>query len=491
MKKIRTVKDIKRFIFSIDNYTDEEIMANFRTITEILCNRYSYELVNFFVVYVIRRIKNYDLKLDLIKRNFFYWWSDEQFPRHWIHVMMSISNLPEDVQMDFLKKLMFNLNFEEMNESLDMPQDLKFGLEIEYCQLSFEQLKYMFESKSIKQIFEAINVPDKITEEILNNYTFTKEKIGEYESWIFSPERPDDPEVSTPILTNKIDSLNQLKAVFMMFKALKANVNGGSGLHINIGTDYFKGNLDALKYLLLIWSECEEIFYKIANEEGDRIRCVASSMAIPIKGCIQKTFEENPDFSLDTWDDIEEFIYNVQVRGKLRDILNERRFYKLKYELDDVTTEEERRMIFKRYLKEKTKYDTSERFVSANFNHLNWGKTYSDRIEFRLFNSTLNFETLIENLLLVSKLFETSLRLGNNDKDKLKKFSSLLRRNVTEGAKLELLLDLLFDNEQEKEIYRRRWESVKDNSYYHCFYTGKETHKLPKSLREVRRRFKI
>ena len=72
-------------------------------------------------------------------------------------------------------------------------------------------------------------------------------------------------------------------------------------------------------------------------------------------------------------------------------------------------------------------------------------------------------------------MFETSLALANFSEDKQQYFEKLLNRNVSEEEKLNLLLDLLFDSEEEKDIFRKRWLSVKDKSSYKKYYTGKNT----------------
>ena len=45
--------------------------------------------------------------------------------------------------------------------------------------------------------------------------------------------------------------------------------------------------------MLKIWGECEELFFKTANPEGEIIRTQAQSMATPIKENIQNFFEED------------------------------------------------------------------------------------------------------------------------------------------------------------------------------------------------------
>ena len=69
--------------------------------------------------------------------------------------------------------------------------------------------------------------------------------------------------------------MNQIVAICTLYKALNARLNGGTGLHINIGVDYLECNEKAIENLLKIWGECEELFFKIANPEGEgnKSRC--------------------------------------------------------------------------------------------------------------------------------------------------------------------------------------------------------------------------
>lgn len=91
-------------------------------------------------------------------------------------------------------------------------------------------------------------------------------------SGFFSSEaQMNSSEVSTPILPNNLFDLNQIVAICTLYKALNARLNGGTGLHINIGVDYLECNEKAIENLLKIWGECEELFFKIANPEGEEI----------------------------------------------------------------------------------------------------------------------------------------------------------------------------------------------------------------------------
>lgn len=275
-------------------------------------------------------------------------------------------------------------------------------------------------------------------------------------------------------MINTLDNLNEIKAMCSLFKALGAQTDGETGLHINVGVDYFKGKIEALEYLLIIWGECEELFFKIANEESEEIRVQASTMAIPIKANIQKTLKENSNIKLDTEEDFNRFIYNIQVRDELSNLL---KFSSgdLEFELMSAKSIDDKYRVFRKYMQQHLKDDTGVRYTSINFNHMTWNKNDKGRIEFRLFNSSLSVDVIMQNLLLIGKLFETCLKLASDSKYKKRQFNDLLNHNVSEEEKLDLLLNLLFDNENEKQIFKLRWISIKDKFCYQEYSIGQKT----------------
>ena len=466
--------DICKFIDSIDNYSDEEIYEKLDYIICYLQQAHLYGLAKNFKILAIKTIKNLNLKIELIKKFFYKDNLYRDYCYNWNSILSTIDNLDEKDKIIVFKGLFSNYTFDNNLQILNIPSNLKFGIELEYCKVSFTEIKKIFETKTITTIMKSLSIPIYLINEITNNSDFEKE--NEFDKWIFSKEADDDhlPEASSPIMTNTLDNLNQIKAICMIFKALGAQVNGETGLHINIGVDFFNDNIDALKYLLIIWSECEELFFKISNKENDVIRVCANTMSIPIKANIQKTFEENSSIVLNNEEDFTRFMYNIQVRERLNDLFGFSHGY-LEFELMDAKTEEEKYAIFKKYLEEKEDDDTSIRYTSVNFNHMTWHKKDKGRIEFRLFNSSLDFETIMQSILLISKLFQTCLELANNSKTKHHYFTKLLNDKISEEEKLKILLNLLFDNEEEKEIFRKRWISVKDKSSYKNFYTGRKT----------------
>ncbi len=115
------------------------------------------------------------------------------------------------------------------------------------------------------------------------------------------------------------------------------------------------------------------------------------------------------------------------------------------YNLDvDSITEEKKYKVFKKFFRNKDINDTAIRYTSLNFSHMKWYKKDKGRIEFRIFDSSLSYPVIIEDLLLIAKLCEVSLNLTKSNQ-KQRQFSLLQDHEVREEEKLDRLLDLLFD----------------------------------------------
>lgn len=465
--------EILNYIDSIQSYSDETIEKNLDYIIQYLHKIGRYDLERKIKLISIKTIRDFDKKVNLIKKYFYI----EQFGimiYNWYSITKILENSSDQTKKEVIKKLMANVNFEPILNYLNIPNNLKFGVELEYYGVSFEIIQKLFKIGIMEYIFDSISVPKKTTDNMIKKIDFEKE--NQFDKWVFSKECDRDymPEASSPIMTNTLNDLNQIKAILMLFEILGAKNNDATGLHINIGADYFLQNENAIKKLLIIWSECEELFYKITNEENKEIRSFAKNMAIPIKENIQKTLTENKNIKLDNQESFEEFIYNIQVRERLSDMFGFSHG-ELELELMKAKSKNDKYNIFKKYMKEKSKTDESIKFTSINFSHINWNKTDKGRIEFRLFNSTLSMEIIMQNILLIGKLFETSFKLANDNNYKRQEFNDLLNHNVTEEHKLNLLLNLLFDDEKEKQIFKLRWNSVKNKSIYDNFKTGEDT----------------
>lgn len=370
--------------------------------------------------------------------------------------------------------------FSWWEEKLDFPERLKFGVEIEVAYLPLDLIQCAFKANDITNIMKILEVPTNISDTIIQNSEF--EKKNEFNKWIFSREAlMDESEASSPIMKNDINDLNQIAAICTLLKALNAELHGATGLHINVGADYLECNEKAIENLLKIWGECEELFFKMANPEDEVIRVDAHTMATPIKENIQNFFEEDGSITLNTDEDMERFLYQIQARNRLDRVIewaNIDQGYELEWDLAYAETDEEKFQIYHKYeegIKKKEDEKSKVRWTSINFNHMKWNFDNPGRIEIRIFNSSLEPEIIFQDLELVGKMFEVSLKNAKDPNYKREEFEKLFLRDVTETKKVNNLLNLLFDKAEQKEIFRKRWQSVRQKEDYQKYESGKDT----------------
>jgi len=362
-----------------------------------------------------------------------------------------------------------SFNREEKNESI-----LQELYEFIFGKVTLDELKSTFETSNISEIMRILEVPTIISDKIIKDSNF--EENSDFNKWTFSQELGSDSEVSSPIMKNNLNDLNQIVAIVTLLKALNVKIHGATGLHINIGVDYLECNEKSIENLLKIWEECEELFFKIANQKGIEMREIASDMATPIKENIQNFFETDGSVTLNTEDDIEKFLYQIQARNRMNKII-EMSGFELKDDLNSAETEEEKFNVYHRYneiLKEKNDTNSQVRFTSMNFNHIKWNSDSPGRIEIRIFNSSIEPEIIFQNLLLVGKLFEVSLMNAKDPNYKKAEFEKMSLHNVEEEIKLKNLLDLLFDKEEQRQIFIDRWKSI-NRELYNSYISGEDT----------------
>lgn len=373
--------------------------------------------------------------------------------------------------------------FSLWKEKLDIPETLKFGLELEVAQVQYEEIKSLIESNLAFDIMTILGVPKDISEKITENSDFKKK--NESHKWIFSEEPSNISEASTPIMQNNLEDLNQVIAICTLYKALGGNSNNATGLHINIGADYFECNQKALDNFLEIWGECEELFFKVANPDGESIRYDAFGMAFPVKENIQKFFEKDGSVSLNTDEDMEKFIYQIQARNRMYSVLGHfwmdfgHGYDDLEYELAEAHTEEEKLDIYRRYhrLTREHNVNSKVRWTSVNFNHMDWNSENPGRIEIRFWDmpKNLNPNSIFEDLTFISKLCEVSLLNAKNPEYKKAEFERVRKHDISEAKKVDAMLDLILDNPELKSSFKTRWRTTRGNKEYKKFISGTDT----------------
>lgn len=244
-------------------------------------------------------------------------------------------------------------------------------------------------------------------------------------------------EIVSPILKNS--SINDALYVAEKLKELGQFTNETCGGHIHIGAEYLtikdsEGNEDlvasklAWKSFLELWKNTEEIMYKISNKEGEEHRGI--SYTKPVAEKIEKMLKK---IKIDNRKSLEEF----------------------KAELKEIQIEEEPIM--------------TERNFAVNLDNLDNKK---NTIEFRLFNGTLDKNELEANIMLCTRLVYISRELGiiqskllrnieiiDEEKQTLEIYRGITsKEEVSEEEKFEKLLELICVNEENKEIYRNRYQ---------------------------------
>ena len=460
---------IEEFIAKINQCSDQEIIEHAETITKYLRKKHAYELDKKVKIFSALTIKDLNLKARWVKESFLEM-TESTSVYDWPSLITILKASPDKIQEFLLDSLLSTHAFEMEQECLPISNFPHYGMELEYCSLQFQAIKTLaITNQLLAKIMHGLKIPDDFVNQITNHLVF--EKKNAFTKWILSKECGNDwtPEISSPIMTNTLNDLNQLKAICLLVKELGAMTNETTGLHINIDANYFEGNVEALQNLLIIWGECEELFYKMASEEGERIREVAQHSCCPIKDNIQMALEEKLKFKLETKEDYFYFLYSIQVRNRLKTVLYFEGIDLNDYNIAiDAITEREKYKLFKKFFRRKDINDTAIRYTSLNFSHMKWYKKDKGRIEFRIFDSSLSYPVIIEDLLLIAKLCEVSLNLTKFNQ-KQSQFSLLQDHEVREEEKLNRLLDLLFDEEKIKEVFKHRWQSVKEDSYYQRF----------------------
>ena len=96
---------------------------------------------------------------------------------------------PHDDKKIILKAI-FNNRYESIKETLDIPSNYKFGLELEYNELSFNALELLFKSDSINALMDVLEVDHNISNDIINNTVF--KYVSDYSKWRMSVEMDDE-----------------------------------------------------------------------------------------------------------------------------------------------------------------------------------------------------------------------------------------------------------------------------------------------------------
>lgn len=229
-------------------------------------------------------------------------------------------------------------------------------------------------------------------------------------------------ELKTPKLSNCVNSLNSLYYIFNMLHYAGFSSSWRCGGHIHFDAGYLTKKQEYLA-LFELWGSCEKIFYLISNPSGELPRRDATNFAMPLFKSLDERLKDGSIYHDLTLTD-DEFVGKIH---SWQDSKNN----------------------------------------SLNLIHVRNGM---NTIEFRISNGSNSFVTWMQNIALFARLLMVSKRLGGlSSKEELSgveqnfwNLKELLKLDLREEEKLEILLDLLFGLDARKEVYRARYYANKE-----------------------------
>lgn len=320
------------------------------------------------------------------------------------------------------------MKYTEGIKELNLPKIYRFGIELEAFNVNT--------SLGSKSLYHS-----KESNEFLKQHRWKKANFLE-ESLVGEG----GVELVSPILYDKTEDWQNLQEVCAHMQKYPGKhgkevvADAKCGCHIHFDSRVLSGKTKEesqaiMGNFLSLWAEAEELVYKMCNDVNDPIR----SGALNVQGNpihrLSLALQGVKGMAMPIGKKIHEAIQNNTLK------VSYQKFGRLQRAVA------------------KLKLD-SRRYAGLNLTNL--GNPDKNTIEFRIANGTLNPEVIKQNVYLYASLIETARALALEPEKLGNKVEEFYRTDVNEATKLENLLNLLFENEQEQDIYRKRWESVKD-----------------------------
>ena len=226
-------------------------------------------------------------------------------------------------------------------------------------------------------------------------------------------------EIISPVLKgDHTKSTDSIKRICTLLNMIEQEVSERCGGHIHIGADYLKSE-QAWKNLIEIWCNNEKIFFIISNRNGEIPREEINSYASPFSRNVEETIE----------DDVLKREYCSSVYEYVQKIQGTRNY---------------------------------------GMNLSNVGNVEKNTIEFRLPNGTIDADVWIDNINLFGGLVRAAEdityiqlkdknRLTDKEKELLRNLNIANKKGIKEVDKLEAVLDIIFDNEEQRDVYKQRY----------------------------------
>lgn len=308
-------------------------------------------------------------------------------------------------------------------EKLGLPENFKFGIEIEADNVKTKGKNSLYTGKSAEYIKSKNWHMAKSSEEML---------VAEGGAELVSPILTDSEQDWESIA----DMCEQIKK-YPGKKGPEAVANNKCGLHVHFDSECLTNNPETLKNFMRLYAESEELLYKMCNDKDNPIR----------KGAINKDFK-GIHFISAVW-------RNGMAAPSGKKILQRIQNNTLKVSYKK----------FGRLRMLASKYKLDERRYNG-LNLTNIGNSKKNTIEFRMANGTLNPEVIKQNVFLYASLINTAIQVTEKPQEFQEKLDTFYRTDVTEEKKVQNFLNLIMEDTRDRQIYMDRWQSVKNSKVF-------------------------
>lgn len=379
------------------------------------------EFIEIFQVIIIASLKNDDLKKQYVY--------DPKYYKYVQDILVSIKDNGfiinyfkncDDINLKY--KVIAKTENENLRKSLISLTDT----------MIYKKIKETNDSSYIKNALDSVDV-SYINFDIDRNITFGVElettSLSHYgaasinkffNNWKISREIyiPSGVEFISPVFNYNEESLKEICWVCDFLKKNHFITNEFCGGHIHFGFKYFE-NRNHFRVFLKLYSSVEDILYIISNKEGTKPREIIEKHAKSIHSIISSSEEYVKRWRFTTLNQ-----YTNLVKGLEND-----------------------------------------RYYSLNLKNI--FNPNKNTIEYRIPNGEIDFTELNANIRLIAKMMEKSKEIsesiygkGNNKQIVSKYRDILIEEDVLQ--RLYLLLDILFDTNQDKDIYINRYNINKE-----------------------------
>lgn len=190
---------------------------------------------------------------------------------------------------------------------------------------------------------------------------------------------------------------------------------------------------------LKLWAESEELIYKMCNQEGETIR--EGTLVNKQKGLTRLTLQ------------LQHITGMASPTGKKIMKSIEKGKLKVSYQ----------KMGLLKRIVALGKLDPA-RYSGLNLTNI--GNPKKNTVEFRISNGTLDMQTIKQNVHLYASILETARTMALEPGKIQSQIDDFYKTDVTEEQKVDAFLELIFQNQTDRNIYKGRWESVKDKDVF-------------------------